>query len=174
MHPDGHAHLLGVFCFRPSVGELSAAPAQGAAGFRDGALGLATRYGIVEISKLNDSATMNHPFHSDDDGPFGLNPEHDSLGGKLRTFHNGFDSSIRAILRDCLYRIVEEEDTCTLQILCPNQAVLKRLSQKKGRIRYFVMDIWRGKINRAGLCLNKDGEFSQLVTVDCTRGQYYY
>lgn len=162
--------IAGRFLFS---GGASCPPRRQAAGFRETALGLASRCCIVEISKLNDSATMNHPFHSDDDGPFGLNPENESLGGKLRTFHNCFDSSIRAILRDCLYRIVEEEDTCTLQILCPNQAVLKRLSQKKGRIREFVIHIWRDKINRAGLCLNKDGELCQLVTVDCIRNQYF-
>gem|GEM_PF-1729003 len=163
--------MLGVFCFRATG---SCPPHRQAAGFREGGLGLASRCCILEVSKLNDSPTMNHRFHSDDDGPFGLNPRQESLGGKLRTFHESFDSSIRAILRDCLYRIVKDEDTCTLQILCPNQAVLKRLSQKKGRISCFVINIWRGKINRAALCLNKDGEFCELVTMDCARGQYYY
>ena len=97
-----------------------------------------------------------------------LNPEEDdflvpghhqnqSFGERLRQFHNEFDSSIRAILRDCLFREVKEQDTLTLQILCPNQAVQKRLIQKRQKIGNEIRWIWPENVDQFALCLDKDG-----------------
>ncbi|MEH2468329.1 hypothetical protein [Nostoc sp.] len=42
-------------------------------------------------------------------------------GEKLQRFKRFFDSSSRAMLQDCLFRIVNYEDGMgTLEILCPN------------------------------------------------------
>lgn len=117
---------------------------------------------------------MIDPFYFDDDCPFDLPPEDDTLGGRLRRFHELFDSGIRAILQDCLFRVEEDvvEGIVTLQILCPNQAVLKRLSRKRERICINIEGIWGRSIQRVGLCVSEDGSVSQLVTLKC-HGFFY-
>ncbi|WP_244329148.1 hypothetical protein [Tolypothrix sp. PCC 7910] len=55
-------------------------------------------------------------------------------GEKLQRFKRFFDSSSRAILQDCLFRILNHEDgTGTLQILCPNEVVQQRLGKKNAK-----------------------------------------
>ncbi|HIK29086.1 MAG: hypothetical protein N3E45_14120 [Oscillatoriaceae bacterium SKW80] len=113
---------------------------------------------------------MINPFYFDDDYSFGSPPEEDdTLSGRLRRFHELFDSSIRAILRDCLFRVEEDytKGIATLQILCPNQAVLKRLSKKRDRICNNVNSIWGRSIQQVGLCINENGSVSQQVTLQC-------
>ncbi|HEY9649482.1 MAG TPA: hypothetical protein V6C95_02385, partial [Coleofasciculaceae cyanobacterium] len=59
---------------------------------------------------------MIHPFDpdeddlpfDDDDELFARTLEDFTLTGKFRRFHESFDSSIRAILQDCLFRIYNE------------------------------------------------------------------
>lgn len=114
---------------------------------------------------------MIDPFYPDDDCPFGLPPEDNSLGGRLRRFHEQFDSGIRAILRDCLFRLDENlgESLVTLQILCPNEAVFKRLAKKQEKIRGTVRWIWGDSIQRVGLYVKKDGAVCEQLMVRCPR-----
>ncbi len=91
----------------------------------------------------------------------------DSFGGRLRVFHDQFDSSIRAILRDCLYReVVNEEGTIVLQILCPNQAVQKRLIQKRQKIGNNIRSIWPNIVNHFALCVQNDGLHCRVFPLD--------
>lgn len=78
-----------------------------------------------------------------------------TLTGKLRRFHEAFDSSIRAILQDCLFRIQEENDALTFQILCPNEVIQKRLYIKREKIRNTLRWIW-GDLDYYALCVEKD------------------
>ncbi|HLO83485.1 MAG TPA: hypothetical protein VK203_00545 [Nostocaceae cyanobacterium] len=64
-------------------------------------------------------------------------------GEKLQRFKNFFDSSSRALLQDCLFRIVNHEDgTGTLEILCPNEIVRQRLAKKKHKILNNIYGCW--------------------------------
>ena len=105
-----------------------------------------------------------------------LNPEEDDFlmpsrrqnfgfGERLREFHNQFDSSVRAILRDCLYREVKEEGTFTLQILCPNEVVQKRLIQKRQKIGNEIRWIWVEAVDQFALCVEKDGLKCQVYSL---------
>ncbi|BAY95387.1 MULTISPECIES: hypothetical protein [unclassified Tolypothrix] len=77
---------------------------------------------------------------------------------KLQRFKRFFDSSIRAILQDCLFRILNHEDgTGTLQILCPNEVVQQRLSKKKRKITNNINTCWN-HIKLFGLCVEQNGE----------------
>ncbi len=81
-----------------------------------------------------------------------------TAGGRLRKFHKQFDSSVRAKLQDCLYREIEENGKLILQILCPNEAVFKRLARKHQKIRTSVKWIWLEKMDEVALCVEtKDG-----------------
>ncbi|MBD1924018.1 hypothetical protein H6F77_23535 [Microcoleus sp. FACHB-831] len=76
---------------------------------------------------------------------------------QLKEFHSQFDSSIRAILRDCLFREIEEDGQITFQILCPNEVILKRLIQKRQKIANRVRWIWEPKVDRLVICIEKNG-----------------
>jgi hypothetical protein len=79
-------------------------------------------------------------------------------GEKLQRFKRFFDSSTRAILQDCLFRIVNhEDDTGTLEILCPNEAVRQRLSKKKRKITNNINGCWP-HILWFSLCIQQDGQ----------------
>lgn len=101
-----------------------------------------------------------YPRNSEDDDPLmPLQRRDKSTGRRLRRFHDQFDSSIRAILRDCLFREIEDDDaTVTLQILCPNQAVQKRLIQKRQKIGNEIRWIWLGNVDKFALCVEYGGE----------------
>lgn len=108
----------------------------------------------------------------EDEDSFFLPPYHSETTWieKLRKFHSQFDSSIRAILRDCLFREVEEAGIVVFQILCPNQAVQKRLIQKRERICHMVHLIWLEKIDRVALCINSnDGLQCQIFEIRNSR-----
>ncbi|WP_459195187.1 hypothetical protein [Nostoc sp. FACHB-892] len=79
-------------------------------------------------------------------------------GEKLQRFKRFFDSSSRAMLQDCLFRIVDEEDgTGTLEILCPNEVVRQRLSKKKRKITNNINTCW-SHIRWFSLCVQQDNE----------------
>ncbi|RCJ17052.1 hypothetical protein A6S26_31785 [Nostoc sp. ATCC 43529] len=79
-------------------------------------------------------------------------------GEKLHRFKRFFDSSSRAMLQDCLFRIVDREDGFgTLEILCPNQVVRQRLSKKKRKITNNINTCWT-HIRWFSLCVQQDGE----------------
>lgn len=80
-----------------------------------------------------------------------------TLTDKLREFHNQFDSSTRAMLRDCLFRQEKLGRKVRLQILCPNQAVQKRLLKKRQKIGNVVWSIWNANIDRIALCVDQKG-----------------
>lgn len=108
------------------------------------------------------------PFNEDED-PFGRTLEDVTLTGRLRRFHNSFDSSIRAILQDCLFRIHDEGGVLTFQILCPNQAVQKRLYIKREKIRNTLQWIWNN-LDYYAFCVEKDGLQCQVLDANSYRG----
>ncbi|WP_016952938.1 hypothetical protein [Anabaena sp. PCC 7108] len=77
-------------------------------------------------------------------------------GEKLQRFKRFFDSSTRAMLQDCLFRIVDEDGTGTLEILCPNETVRQRLSKKKRKITNNISGCW-SHIQWFSLCIQQDG-----------------
>lgn len=90
-------------------------------------------------------------------------------GELLQRFKRFFDSSSRAMLLECLFRIVNREDgTGTLKILCPNLVVLQRLARKTRKISYTIDTCW-SHIKWFSLCVELDGE---LVCQTFTRGGY--
>ncbi|WP_392531397.1 hypothetical protein [Nostoc sp. C117] len=79
-------------------------------------------------------------------------------GEKLQRFKRFFDSSSRAMLQDCLFHIVNHQnDTATLEILCPNEAIRQRLSKKKRKITNNINTCW-SHIRWFSLCVQQDGE----------------
>ncbi|MBE8966360.1 hypothetical protein IQ277_08900 [Nostocales cyanobacterium LEGE 12452] len=79
-------------------------------------------------------------------------------GEKLQRFKRFFDSSSRAMLQECLFRIVNYEDgTGTLEILCPNEGVRQRLSKKKRKITNNINTCWN-HIRWFSLCVQQDSE----------------
>ncbi|WP_373526570.1 hypothetical protein [Nostoc sp.] len=81
-----------------------------------------------------------------------------SEGEKLQRFKRFFDSSSRAMLQDCLFRIINYEDgTGTLEILCPNEVVRQRLSKKKRKITNNINTCW-SHIRWFSLCVQQDNE----------------
>ncbi|MBD1834187.1 hypothetical protein H6F74_03345 [Trichocoleus sp. FACHB-90] len=104
----------------------------------------------------------------EDQDDFRLIPPHrreTTWTGKLRKFHSQFDSSIRAKFRDCLFREIEEGGVVTFQILCPNEAVQKRLIQKKQKIGNTVRWIWLQKIDRLAICVDNGGLQCQVFSL---------
>lgn len=119
---------------------------------------------------------MIHPFDPDeddlpfdDDELFGRTLEDFTLTGKLRRFHESFDSSIRAILQDCLFRIDDENGILTFQILCPNDAVQKRLYRKREKVRNSIRWIWNN-IDYYALCIEKQGLQCQVLDLERYNG----
>jgi hypothetical protein len=106
------------------------------------------------------------PFDEDDD-IFGRTLEDFTLTGKLRRFHEDFDSSIRAILQDCLFRIQDEDGILTFEILCPNEAVQKRLYIKREKIRNTLRWIFRD-LDYYAVCVEKRGKL-QCKVMDTQR-----
>lgn len=113
---------------------------------------------------------MIHPFDPDeDDLPFdedgelfGRTLEDFTLTGKLRRFHQSFDSSIRAILQDCLFRIYDQDGFFIFQILCPSEAVYKRLYRKREKVRNSIQGIWKD-FDYYALCVEKQGLHCQIL-----------
>lgn len=112
---------------------------------------------------------MIHPFDPDeDDLPFdddelvGPTLEDFTLTGKFRRFHQSFDSSIRAILQDCLFRIYEQDGFSVFQILCPNEAVYKRLYRKREKLRTTIQWVWKD-FDYYALCIDKQGLQCQIL-----------
>ena len=108
------------------------------------------------------------PFDEDND-PLGRTLEDFTLTGKLRRFHESFDSSIRAILQDCLFRIYEEDGFLTFQILCPNEAVQKRLYIKREKVRNTLQWIW-SDLDYYAFCIEKDGLQCKVLDMNSYRG----
>ncbi|BAZ33005.1 hypothetical protein NIES4074_55130 [Cylindrospermum sp. NIES-4074] len=109
---------------------------------------------------------MNNPYDFEDDDLdfddedlFTMNPVSKMTEGeKLQRFKRFFDSSSRAMLQDCLFRIVNHEDgTGTLEILCPNEVVRQRLTKKKRKIINNIDGCW-SHIKWFSLCIQQDGE----------------
>ncbi|MEA5597687.1 hypothetical protein [Rivularia sp. UHCC 0363] len=84
----------------------------------------------------------------------------------LQRFKSFFKSSDRAMLQDCLFRIVNRSDgTGVLEILCPNDVVQHRLSRKSVKISNTIRTCW-GHVKFFSICIKKDDEFS------CKRFKY--
>lgn len=108
------------------------------------------------------------PFDEEDE-PFRRTLEDFTLTGRLRRFHESFDSGIRAILQDCLFRINDEEGVLTFQILCPNETVQKRLYIKREKVRNTLSWIWRD-LDYYALCVEKDGLQCKVLDMNYYRG----
>lgn len=108
------------------------------------------------------------PFDEEND-LFGRTLEDFTLTGKLRRFHESFDSSIRAILQDCLFRIYEEDGILTFQILCPNEAVQKRLYIKREKVRNTLQWIW-SDLDYYAFCIENDGLQCRVLDMSSYRG----
>ena len=79
-----------------------------------------------------------------------------TFGTRLKKFHNHFNSSIRAVFQDCLFRELETENQVTFQILCPNERVQKRLIQKRSTLALRIRHIWGDRVNQLAICIQKD------------------
>ncbi|PSB57372.1 hypothetical protein [Chamaesiphon polymorphus] len=67
----------------------------------------------------------------------------ETFGDRLRLFYNRFNSSTRALLDDSLFREIEDNSlVISLEILCSNQIIHKRLSQKHQKIGNEIRWIW--------------------------------
>jgi hypothetical protein len=113
----------------------------------------------VDVKMINPYDFENDDFDLEDEDLFSMNPiSKMSEGEKLQRFKHFFDSSSRAMLQDCLFRIVNHEDgTGTLEILCPNEAIRQRLSQKKRKITNNINTCW-SHIRWFSLCVQQDDE----------------
>jgi hypothetical protein len=109
---------------------------------------------------------MNNPYDFEDDDLdfddedlFTMNPVSKMTEGeKLQRFKRFFDSSSRAMLQDCLFRMVNHEDgTGTLEILCPNEVVRQRLTKKKRKIINNIDGCW-SHIKWFSLCIQQGDE----------------
>ncbi|MBW4567663.1 MAG: hypothetical protein KME31_06455 [Tolypothrix carrinoi HA7290-LM1] len=79
-------------------------------------------------------------------------------GELLQRFKRFFDSSSRAMLQDCRFRIEYHEDgKGTLEILCPNEVVRQRLSKKTRKINNQISSCWL-HIKSFSLCVEENGE----------------
>ncbi len=80
-----------------------------------------------------------------------------------------FDSGIRAILRDCSFRINDEDGILTFQILCPNEVVQKRLYTKREKVCNNLKWIWRN-LDYYDFCIEKDGLQCKVLDMNSYRG----
>lgn len=72
----------------------------------------------------------------------GLYPE-ETFGDRLQLFYQQFNSGTRALLDDSLFREIETGSIVSgLEILCKNQIIGKRLSQKHQKIGNEIRWIW--------------------------------
>ncbi|MEA5568831.1 hypothetical protein [Anabaena sp. UHCC 0399] len=107
-------------------------------------------------------------FDFDDEDVFKMKRLRDMTEGeKLQRFKRFFDSSSRAMLQNCLFRIVNHEDgTGTLEILCPNEIVKQRLSKKKRKITNNIDTCW-SHIKSFSLCIEQEGKlYCQKFTLN--------
>ncbi|HYW21988.1 MAG TPA: hypothetical protein VE956_22290 [Nodularia sp. (in: cyanobacteria)] len=102
---------------------------------------------------------MNHPDDFDDEEIFQIKRVSQMTEGeKLQRFKESFDSSSRALLQQCLFRLIDDADgKGTLEILCPNQVVRQRLYKKKGKITNSINSCW-SHIRWFSLCVEQDGK----------------
>ncbi len=67
----------------------------------------------------------------------------ETFGDRLRLFYSQFNSSTRALLDNSLFREIERNSiVISLEILCENQIIYKRLSQKYQKISNEIRWIW--------------------------------
>ncbi len=96
-------------------------------------------------------------FEFEDNDFFVPHPQKEyTFGSRLKDFHNHFNSSIRAVFQDCLFRELETENKVTFQILCPNERVQKRLILKRQKIGMVISRIWSDKVNQFAICVQKE------------------
>jgi hypothetical protein len=95
--------------------------------------------------------------------PLYLRDREENWTGKLQKFHSQFNGTVRALLRECLFRDVEQQGMVTFQILCPNQAVQKRLIQKRCRIGSMLELIWMDCHHRVAFCIDDKHGFRYQV-----------
>jgi hypothetical protein len=84
-----------------------------------------------------------------------LYPE-DTFGDRLRLFYNQFNSGTRALLSNSLFRETTElSQVNSLEILCENQIVYKRLIQKHQKIGNEIRWIWPETVTQFSIGFSK-------------------
>jgi hypothetical protein len=79
----------------------------------------------------------------------------ETFGDRLRLFYNQFNSSGRALLDEALFREVEENGAVKgLEILCSNQIIYRRLSQKYQKIGNEIRWIWPETVTQFTICIH--------------------
>jgi hypothetical protein len=87
----------------------------------------------------------------------------ETFGDRLLLFYEQFNSSTRALLDDALFREVIDNDTVTgLQILCKNEIIYKRLSQKHQKIGNELRWIWPETLSQFEIGMNAPGWCGQV------------
>lgn len=80
----------------------------------------------------------------------------ETFGDRLRLFYNQFNSSVRALLDDALFREVEENGTVKgLEILCANEIICRRLTQKHQKIGNEIRWIWPETVTKFAIGVNE-------------------
>jgi hypothetical protein len=99
-----------------------------------------------------------------------LFPE-ETFGDRLQLFYNQFNSSTRALLSDSLFRENESHSilqgiSCTnitsLEILCGNDIIYKRLIQKHQKIGNQIRWIWPDTVTQFSICVRTPEWWSQI------------
>ncbi len=67
----------------------------------------------------------------------------ETFGDRLQLFYNQFNSSVRALLDESLFREIKKNGKVTgLEILCQNEIIRRRLAQKHQKIANEIRWIW--------------------------------
>jgi hypothetical protein len=83
----------------------------------------------------------------------------ETFGDRLRLFYNQFNSSTRALLDRSLFRESEQNSlVISLEILCKNQIIYKRLSQKHQKISNEIRWIWPETVTQFTILGSQDLE----------------
>jgi hypothetical protein len=87
----------------------------------------------------------------------------ETFGDRLRLFYNQFNSSTRALLDDALFQETEENSAVTsLEILCENQIIYKRLVQKHQKIANEIRWIWPETVVQFSIGIKPPNECWQI------------
>ena len=79
----------------------------------------------------------------------------ETFGDRLRLFYNQFNSSTRALLDDSLFRENKSDSSIIgLEILCKNEIISKRLSQKHQKISNEIRWIWPETVTHFTIGIN--------------------
>jgi hypothetical protein len=104
-----------------------------------------------------------YPFEPEDDDSLSqleqeqeeIYPE-ETFGSRLKLFYEQFSTSTKALLSDSLFReVADNEVIFRLEILCPNEIVHRRLTQKSQKISNEMRWIWPESMQQFCLLIEK-------------------